>query len=150
MKPYAEDALVFALSLEAGLVSVPDVIEWAKSLIDGMDEYDDDVMDLFLSDQEPPVEVLSRLRRLADDADEWQAMRRMLGRMHEVLRQTPNQARGLARFLYSFWIRHNCSVPVDMDFMAGIDDSFELAELGIAGSVDEATAALIESLSVFK
>ena len=150
MKPYSEDALVYIFSLEAGMASVADVNEWAKAQVEASDDYDDDLMNVFLAEDSPAAEVLTLLRLLADTTDEWAAMRRTMGKMHDILLQDSNRAQGFAKYLDAFCARNGSKVPDDMAFMAGINDSFSLAEQGTAGPVEEATTALIESLSCFK
>jgi len=149
-RPYSEDALELKLSLEVGVIGVDEVITWADTLLGEVAEYDDDLANICLAKDASVKALISLLRIVIGECKEWNAMRRTMARMHEALVDDPNRARGFVRFLEQFWIRHDYDVPEDMDFIVGIEDEFQLAEQGTYGTVVEAKASLLESLSHFR
>ena len=149
MRPYAQAALERKLGLQAGVDEMDEIVAWAdRTLL--QHEYDEELAAVSLGASLGPKEMLSLLGRLTDGGDEWDAMRRVMGKMYCILMREPSCARSFARFLESFWLEHSCRVPHDMTFFWGIGDQFELAEQGVYGSVDEARKRLLEHLSTFK
>lgn len=148
-RPYSAQALEFKLGLEAGVVEPGEVIAWTDRIIETC-EYDDDVANIALAPRASREEIVTLLGRLSDGADEWTAVRKTMARMYHVLLRDSSRAHGFARFLEFFWSQHDCEVPDDMRFMAGIEDEFQLAVYGIYGTVDDATRSLTSHLEAFK
>ena len=150
MKTYAQQAETRRIELIAGLISVRDVIAWADQIIASHPEYDDDIANLSLAGNKTPQDIESDLHRLAAGAEPFEAIRVVMGRMHDVLLADASRARDFTRVLEHLWVQNDFEVPEDMQFIVGIDDEFSLAEQGIYGTVAEATASLIEETGRFK
>ena len=149
MKLYRQEAANLRMTLIAGIVSVDDVVQWAESRIASLDEYDDELTDLFLASKTTPQDVEPMLRRLGQDADQNDAIRFLMGRMHRALLENRSRARDFARLLDRLWIENRNTISEDLNFMAGVDDDFCLAEQGTYGTIDGAIDYLIEQTKQF-
>lgn len=150
MKPYAQEAENLRLLFDAGIASVDDVVAWADGTISTLPGYDDDLTEISLGTKVPMAEMDSRLRRVSEGADHFEAIRNLLGWMHRTLLSDRSKARGFARLLESLWVANNYKVPSDLiNCMAGIDDTFSLAESGTYGSLEEAIDELIADTAKF-
>jgi hypothetical protein len=123
MKPYAQEAEDLRLLLLAGIVSVDDVVAWADQKILTLPEYDDDLAEISLGAEVSMAEMDQRLRRTSAGADKIEAVRRLLGRMHQFLLSNEFRAGEFARVLDSLW-RELPELPDDFDFMPWIYDCF--------------------------
>lgn len=149
MRPYSEKALEMKLMLQAGLTDVKEIIDWADSILADV-EYDDDLANVCLAESTSAKNMLPLLNRLIDEEEEWPAVRKVMIRMYEVLSRNPERSKSFVRFLEQFWVRHNYSVPDDIEFIAGIDDEFSLAEQGVYGTIESAKASLLANLLKIK
>lgn len=149
MLSLVQQAEVRRQELSLGLISVSEVVQWADAMLAEMVEYDDDLVNVSLAGDFCPQDVVGLLRRLTVGADEFEAMRSVLGTLHGFLLKDDSQARAFTNALEGFWIDHGFELPEDLRFIAGLDDDFGLAEDGIYGTRDETLARLIDNLAVF-
>jgi hypothetical protein len=143
MKAYRQNAENMRLALIAGLVSVPEIVQWADKTLSAQAEYDDDLADLSLAIHSLPQDVEAILRRLAAGADLYEGIRSLAGRMHRALLKDRARARDFTRILEQLWIETRYIVPEDLRFITGVDDEFALAEQGVYGTVEGAIDDLI-------
>ncbi|MCG7852584.1 MAG: hypothetical protein MIO92_08685 [Methanosarcinaceae archaeon] len=122
---------------------------WADRTISMLPEYDDDLTDISLGAKAPMAEMESRLTRVSEGADHFEAIRNLLGRMHRTLMSDRSRARDFARVVDYLWLHIFDSHPDDLIFMQGIGDAFSLAESGIWGTIEEAIDRLISSTARF-
>ena len=149
MRPYSQQAHQLKLGLEAGVVEREEIISWADRILMDYD-YDDDVANVALAVNAPLKQLASLLGQVIDQSDELVAIRCIMGRMYEILREHPERAHEFSRFLEHFWIQQGYDVPEDISFIAGIEDEFQLAEQGVYGTVEEATRSLLNNLAQYK
>lgn len=149
MNESAQDAEVMRLRLLAGLVSVADVVKWVDCLIAQRDRPDEGLINLSLSGNAHPQDVLSLLSPLTDGADRHAAIRTLLGEMFQVVNHERQRARGLAEALYQLAIENNYEFPKDLQFINGIDDEFCLATSGIYKTLDQEIDDFTETLRGF-
>jgi hypothetical protein len=149
MKPYAQEAEIKRLEFMTGLITVSDVIAWADSLIEQMDIPDSEIIDLSLAGHSNSYELISILSEMAIGSDRFAAMKTVFGKMYSVLSQDVSHARKYSSAIMDFVVENHYNLPDDFYFMYGIDDAFELAEIGIYGSVDEISKRFIEELKPF-
>jgi hypothetical protein len=149
MKPYAQEAENLRLLFIAGIASVDDVVAWADRTISTLPEYDDALTQISLGAKVPMAEMESRLNRVSEGSDFFEAIRHLLGRMHRTLMSDRSRARDFARVVDHLWIHIFDSHPDDLIFMQGIEDAFSLAETGIWGTIEEAIDRLISSTARF-
>ena len=149
MKPYAQEAANLRLLFIAGIAFADDVVAWADRTISMLPEYDDDLTDISLGEKVPMAEMESRLTRVSEGADHFEAIRNLLGRMHRTLMSDRSRARDFARVVEYLWVHIFDAHPDDLIFMQGIDDAFSLAETGIWGTIEEAIDRLISSTARF-
>jgi hypothetical protein len=123
MKPYAQEAENLRLLLKADIVSIGEVVAWADQKILTLPEYDDDLAEISLGAEVSMAEMDLRLRRASAGADTILAVRRLLGRMHQVLLSNELRAGEFARVLDSLW-REIPYDPDDFGFMTWIYDCF--------------------------
>ncbi len=150
MTSYREEALEFKLLLEAGLVDAPEVIEWADKTLLNCGDYDDDLANICLAENATPKKLIPLLNKLASGLEEWDAMRRVLGRMYDDLHRNPDNARVFAQFLERFCVRHGYNLPDDMGFIYGIEDYVLLAEQGVLGTTEQVVKTFLDDLSCYK
>jgi hypothetical protein len=146
---HSQRALELKFSLEAGIVSPAEVIEWADQTL-AANSYDDALVELAISSDISSKRLMTLLQDLVDDADEWAAIRVTMGRMCDALILDHSLTHDFTRFLESFWIRHRYDIPNDMNFIAGLEDEYQLAEVGSYGTIPEVTQSLIDNLSKYK
>lgn len=149
MKPYAQEAENLRLLFIAGIASVEDVVAWADQTISTLPEYDDDLTEISLGAKVPRDEMDARLRKASEGADHSEAIRNLAGRMHRILLSDRSRARDFARVLESLWIDSDYKVPEELAFMAGIDDTFSLAEVGAYGTLKDAIDDLMAETAQF-
>ena len=123
MKPYAQEAENLRLLFIAGIASTDDVVAWADQKILTLPEYDDDLAEISLGAEVSMAEMDQRLRRASEGADKIAAVRRLLGRMHQVLLSNELRASEFARVLHSLW-REISYLPEDLAFFSWIYDIF--------------------------
>jgi hypothetical protein len=123
MKAYRQNAENMRLALIAGLVSVPEIVQWADKTLSAQAEYDDDLADLSLAIHSLPQDVEAILRRLAAGADLYEGIRSLAGRMHRALLKDRARARDFTRILEQLWIETRYIVPEDLRFITGVDDA---------------------------
>lgn len=119
-------------------------MSWADQVIGRETEYDEDIVDISLSAGKPPQELDSMLLHASAGADLNEAMRQVLGRMHQVMLEDRSRARAFARVLEQFTIERVYKLPDDLRFIFGLDDEFCLAESGDYGTVESVTEAFIK------
>jgi len=119
MKPYAQEAENLRLLLLAGIVSVGEVVAWADRTILTLPEYDDDLVEISLGANRPMDEMAGRLRALSEGADNIEAVRNLLGRMHKVLLTDRSRAGDFSETMWQvFWeFQHVLPLPREFDFM---------------------------------
>jgi hypothetical protein len=149
MRPYSQQAQQLKLGLEAGVVERDEIISWADRIVMDYD-YDDDVANVALAVNAPLKQLISLLGQVIDQSDEFVAIRCIMGRMYEILKEHPERAHEFTCFLEQFWIQQEYDVPEDMSFIAGIEDEFQLAEQGVYGTVEDATRSLLYNLAQYK
>jgi len=145
----AQQAEIKRQELCLGLISVSEVIQWADLMLESTPEYNDDLVNVSLAKHNCAQDIASLLGHLAAGSDEFDAMRVVLGSLYKFLLIDNSQTRNFTRALERFWIDHNYELPEDMQFIAGLDDVFGLAEDGIYGTRKEALDDLLQSLSTF-
>jgi hypothetical protein len=149
MRPYSQRALELKLFLEAGVISPDEVIEWADQTL-ATNSYDDSLAELAITSNVTSKNLIILLGHLVDQADEWSAIRVTMSKMHDALLADSSLTHSFTRFLESFWGQHDYDVPSDMNFIAGIEDEYQLAEIGSYGTIPEVTQSLIDHLSKYK
>jgi len=149
MKPYAQEAENLRLLFLAGIVSVDDVVAWADRTILAFPKYDDDLTEVSLGAKIPMAEMDSRLKRVSEGADHFEAIRNLLGQMHRTLLSDRSQSHGFARLLEHIWVERQYEIPADLGFMGGIDDIFYMAVTGIFGTLEQAIDNLISETARF-
>jgi hypothetical protein len=146
MTDYKEDAETLRCGLLAGYTSVPDVVAWADTVIARESSPDPAFIEIALSGNRRPVDVVSLLREVPGDANFIAVRRRLLARMLEMLEADPNQGDAIATWLYRLAL--DGELP-EADFGLQpftLDDSFELVRMGSAAK-EEALAELHEYLA---
>lgn len=149
MNEYSDKAFEYLLLLEAGLIEVVDVIKWADQIMSSCGEYDDKLANICLAENKSTLEVQSLLKQIIRPEYEWDALRKMLGKMYSVLKENPERAGDFTLFLESVWVRNEYQAPKDLEFIVGIDDEFRLAVQGVYGTKEQAIERLINNLSSF-
>ncbi len=149
MMDLAQKARVKQMEFVAGVISVANAVDWADAMLAESDDYDDDLANVSLAAKAYPQDVVGLLRPLAEGADDFEAMRCVMGSMHRILLCDDTRARGFTQVLERFSIDHYYRVPEDMSFIVGVDDELDMAEQGIYGTREEAVKELIEHLSPF-
>ena len=132
-----------------GLVAVDDVIRWADSELEESGEYVDGLANVSLFGSACSQDLVALLQQLASGADQFEAMRSVLGSVYRFLLKDDSQARRLAGGLEHFWIDSPCELPGDMQFIIGLEEDFGLAEDGIRGTREEAVSGLLRNLARF-
>ena len=69
--------------------------------------------------------MVSLLGELAAGADQFEALRRVMGIMHRALTDDPSPAGGFAGFLKEFAAEHSDALPDDVSFLSGLGDDTE-------------------------
>ena len=139
----------FRFSLEAGVISRDEIVSWADEIM-ATEVYDDYIANICLSTNESTKQLESLLGLIAEDADEWNGMRRMLSRMHDALVKDPDRLHEFTRFLDMIWFRFDYTVPDDLSFIANIEDDYQLAKEGIFSSVRRVRKKLLKNLAKYK
>lgn len=147
MKTISQMASNFRMALEVGAVTKDEVISWADHEIEDCDDYIDDLANISM--EKDGANILTYLRNLIDDTDEFEALRYTMGRMHDDLRNDFTSVRRYTRFLEIQAINHIDDLPDDMQFLMGIDDEYELAEKGIYGTLVESKESLMKNLAKY-
>lgn len=150
MRPYAQKALEFKFALEAGVIDPTLIIRWADETLVAVESYDDDLANVSIAGASDPLRLIDLLGLLIGEANECDAMRKTMALMHGALLRSPSRAHYFACILEAFWVQHGYKLPLDMEFMAGIEDDFQLAERGIFGTVEDATQSLLGHLARYK
>ena len=149
MKSYAQEAENLRLLFIAGIASIDDVVAWADRTISTLPEYDDDLTEISLGATVPMAEMEARLHRVSVDADTFEAIRNLAGRMHRTLVSDRSRARDFARLLNGLLAESDYRVPEDLRFMYRVDDAFYLAESGQWGTLKEVIDELIVDTAPF-
>ena len=143
-----DDFEVKRLQLMAGLISVPDVIDWADNIILESDIPDNAIINLALSQKSPLVDVIAQLQQLACGCDRYRTIRIVLGLMYQALLKDRSLAREFSCFLLQEAITNRHTFPSDFLFIYRIDDDYSRTDEGY-GSIEAITDEFIEILKEF-
>ena len=136
----------FRLSLEAGVIDRAEIVHWADNLV-LTEAYDDNIAEISLSARKTDKEIEALLGLISCPEDYWNGLRAMLGRMHHALITNPDRLHDFTRFLEGLWIRADYDIPKDLSFIVGLEDSYQLAESGQWGAVEEVRSDLLTNLA---
>ena len=149
MKPYAQQAEELRLALWADLVSAKDVTTWAEVTLLSLKDFDNELADLSMSTKKPRSILQSTLLKLGEGADSFQALRNLLGRMHEELLKNHSGMKKYAQVLEDLWIGNKYKLPKDLSFIAHVSDRLALAESGQYSSIEEVIDKFIQDTEPF-
>lgn len=150
MRPYSNQAAVYRLCLLAGIVDPAEIVAWADSQLESLDGYDDDLANLCLVTDPTPKKILPLLKPLSHEADDWSALREVMGKLYDYLLENPGQLPYVTSFLEHQWVLHDYETPEDLRFLFGIDDLYYLAESGAYGTLESFTGSFMADLKKFK
>jgi hypothetical protein len=136
----------FRLSLEAGVIDRAEIVRWADKLV-LTEAYDDNIAEISMSSRKTDKEIEALLGTVSCPEDYWNGLRAMLGRMHHSLITNPDRLHDFTRFLERLWIRADYDIPKDLSFIVGLEDSYQLAELGHWGAVEDVRSDLLANLA---
>ena len=117
MKFYAQEAENLRLLLEAGIVSIDEVVGWADRTISTLPEYDDDLVEISLGANLPMDGMDGRLRAVSGGADHIEAVRNLLGRMHRTLLSDRSRSRDFAQMVWNVYGEFMSELPREFGFM---------------------------------
>lgn len=121
MSDLAVEAEIRRMQLICGLVSVPEVVQWAETAL-GEVEYDDNLANVAMAADASQSDMVSLLGELATGADPFEAIRQVMGSMHAALTDDPSLAGGFAGVLKQFADEHDDALPEKMSFMSGLNE----------------------------
>ncbi len=91
MSDLAVEAEIRRMQLICGLVSVPEVVQWAETAL-GEVEYDDNLANVAMAADASQSDMVSLLGELATGADRLEAICKVMSSMHGALADDPSLA----------------------------------------------------------
>jgi hypothetical protein len=137
------------IGLIAGVYEVADVIQWADSEIVQLEKPPLALLDLAMMSKAKAFEVVSQLNLIPGEVDTFFITRRLLGKMYFTLKEHPEEGWKLSKYLYRLYVDLGTEVTADLQFMAIMDDAYELAIHNIWGTEREVYQELLECLKPF-
>lgn len=150
MNDRSATATDFRLSLEAGLVDRAEIIQWADGIIE-TEGYDERIAEISMAGNQTDKDLISLLASISGHTEDWDGVRRMLGRMHDALLRDADRLHEFTSFLDRLLARNDNEVPGDMHFIYGLEDDCQLAEtVTYWCTPDEFRTDLIKELARFQ
>ena len=140
------EAEALRLALHAGIVSIPEIIVWADTVIAAEDKPDIIIIELALAAAETRERVSPRLAQFAGDVEALSAIRIVLRLLAHRLQSSPEKAQQIARQLYAFATSVEWLSDVLGTEPFWLDDLFDPTS---NANDDEAVKSLREYLSVY-
>jgi hypothetical protein len=140
-----EQAEVFAIAIERGIVSPQEAIDWACELVAARTSPSDQLLELAGALQPHALDVVGMLRRFPGSADATQVFRKVLGRIRDLLRDRPSAWPEVTALLEQMAIDEK--VPSTLEGACyNFDDQRLLAEDGTYGTIEQVHSELIAFL----
>lgn len=141
---YLLEACQYHFLLEAGLITVPEIVSWADDYIANVG-YNDAVADLAIGSGSMK-DLLAGLREIGVVVDQWDALRKSAPRLADILESAPDSLEKISRLLERAWISSGYSEPEDFGFVIACYDDYLLIREGVYGSISCFREGLIKSL----
>jgi hypothetical protein len=148
-KTHKIEAERLRLALMCGCEKTDTVITWADKIIQEQVEPDYLFLKISLTRPEKYKELISLLRKLGQETDHENALRKLLGRASYLSSLRQIDLREFAKWLY-FTEASGWDLPSDLNFIWSTDDQYSLAEDGVYGSVEGVERDFMSELKQFE
>jgi hypothetical protein len=150
MRDIESEAAYLREGLWLSALTIEDVIAWADAVILETEIPDDRVLDLALSHDAHPLDVISILESMSSSVKALDVLPCLLSRAHQKLEESPGYAKILVEGLWDLYVRSDYSAPDELKEISWFYDALSLAEQGTYGSVPEVHEQLRTFTARFK